>query len=178
MTNSYFSPLITIENPDKTPENIKLVARLNDSLNYEDETYSFFTQENYLSIVHHWIATPKNKPSFLTTDQFDAPLEILPWFVDKLEFFRKPSSQGGLPPQKIATDKELVGGENIILGRLMNAGNARQEGGYDICNLDRGDHNEMSSSYARIKFSDSLLFEGGLLDVWKELASKYKNGSL
>ncbi|QUM85208.1 hypothetical protein [Moritella sp. 28] len=67
----------------------------------------------------------KNKPEYLSLYQFDAPLEILPWFVDKFDFFLKPASQGGLPAGKIATEKELVGGEYILLISAMDAGNAR-----------------------------------------------------
>lgn len=178
MTKQYLPPLIEITNPDIPPTGIKLIARTNDKLNYPKRFYSFYKQDKHISIVCHWIVTPKNKAPYLTTDQFDAPLEILPWFVDKLDFFMKPSTQGGLPPNKIATDKEQVGGENLILGRLMNAGNARREGGYDICNLQRKEYLQKSTMYQRISFSDSFLFEGGLMDLWKDLAQKHQNGTL
>jgi|TARA_R110002050_G_scaffold56725_1_gene127572 hypothetical protein len=178
MKKQFLPPLIEITEPDSPAHGIKLIARINDSLNYPNRSYSFYKQDDFLSIVHHWIITPKNKAAYLATEQFDAPLEILPWFIDKLEFFMKSSTQGGLPANKIATDKEKVRGEYIILGRAMDAGNARREGGYILDNIDRKDHHKISTNPQDITFSDSFLFEGGLMDLWKDLAEKYKGDNL
>lgn len=90
----------------------------------------------------------------------------------------KPSTQGGLPPNKIATDKEQASGEHLALTRAMDAGNARRDGGYTINNFDRENHFYKSSNFQRITFSDSFLFEGGLMDLWKDLAQKHQNGTL
>jgi len=160
------------------PIKIKKLAEINDSLNYDDEVYSFYRQDEFLSVVHHWIIKPNNKAPYLTTEQFDAPLAILPWFIDKLVFFRKSSVEGGLAPNRIATDKELVGGEHLILSRAMDAGNARREGGYMIENINRKIHFVRISSFQDLMFSDSFLFEGGMLELWKDLADKYKAGAL
>ena len=178
MTSQYLPALIEIKAPNLPPSGIKHLITTNDQLNYPDRFFSFFQQGEYLSIVHHWIITPKDKAPYLTTDQFDAPLEILPWFVNKLDFFMKPSSQGGLPANKIATDKEAINGENLILGRAMDAGNARREGGYILSNLSRKDYLAISSNYQNITFSDSFLFQGGLMELWKDLAEKYENDTL
>lgn len=178
MTKQYLPPLSEITEPDNPDHGIQLIARINDVLNYPNRSYSFYKQGNFLSIVYHWIITPKNKASYLATEQFDAPLEILPWFINKLEFFMKPSTQNGLPANKIATDKEKVNGEYIILGRAMDAGNARREGGYILDNLDRKDHHKISTNPQDITFSDSFLFEGGLMDLWKDLTEKYQKGTL
>jgi len=178
MTNQYLPPLIEIIDPDCPPIKIKKLAEINDSLNYDDEVYSFYRQDEFLSVVHHWIIKPNNKAPYLTTEQFDAPLAILPWFIDKLVFFRKSSVEGGLAPNRIATDKELVGGEHLILSRAMDAGNARREGGYMIENINRKIHFVRISSFQDLMFSDSFLFEGGMLDLWKDLADKYKAGAL
>ncbi|SFD77433.1 hypothetical protein [Pseudoalteromonas denitrificans] len=176
MTKNYLTSLIEITDPDNPPQSIRLLARTNDKLNYDDEFLSFYQQGNFLSIVDHGIVTPKYKPAYLSTRQFDAPLAVLPWLVNKLDFFIKPSSQGGLPPNKIATDKEQVSGEYLILTRAMDAGNARREGGYSIYNLVR--QNYSNSNHQGVTFSDSYLFQGGLLDLWKDLATKYQNGTL
>ncbi|MBU2968394.1 hypothetical protein KO527_03365 [Pseudoalteromonas sp. C2R02] len=178
MTEIYLQPLIEITNPDSPPQGVKQLARINDSLNYPKRFYSFYRQGDYLSVVHHWIITPKGKPPYLTTEQFDAPLALLSWFVQKLEFFIKPSFQGGLPANKIATDKERVNGEYIILGRAMDAGNNRREGGYTISNLNRDIYLNKYSSFQDITFSDSFLFQGGLLELFKELATEYDKGTL
>jgi hypothetical protein len=178
MTKNYLPPLIEITDPDNPPQGVRFLTKTNDQLNYDDEFLSFFQQNDHLSIIRHWIVTPKNKLAYLAVRQFDAPLAVLPWFVDKLDFFMKPSTQGGLPANKIATDKEQVDGEQLILGRLMDVGNARREGGYDITNLSRKDHFHKASGYQNIGFSDSYLFHGGLLDLFKDLATKYKKGTL
>jgi len=178
MTNQYLPPLIEIVDPDCPSTNIKKLAELNDALNYDDEVYSFYKQDEFLSVVHHWIIKPNNKAPYLTTEQFDAPIEILPWFVDKLEFFMKSSVEGGLPANRIATDKELVGGEHIVIGRAVSAGNARREGGYFIDNIDRKEHYVRGSNFQSFILADSFLFQGGMLDLWKDLADKYKAGTL
>lgn len=176
MERTYLPALTEITDPNTPPIGSVLLVELNDKLNYPDSMYAFFKQGKYLSIVDYSIITPKNEPSYLSTTQFDAPLEILPWFVNKLDFFMKPSTQGGLPPSKMATDKELVGGEQIFINRAVDAGNARRDGGYMINNLDRKDHFPRLDGFQDICFSDSLLFQGGMLDLWKDLAAKYENG--
>jgi len=178
MTNQYLPPLIEISDPDLPPANIKKLAEINDALNYPKRFFSFYKQDEFLSVVHHWIIKPNNKAPYLTTSQFDAPLEILPWFVDKLDFFMKSSVEGGLPANRIATDKELVGGDYFILGRAMSAGNERREGGYYIDNIERVGYGLDSDMRQSLLLSDSFLFEGGMLDLWKDLADKYKAGTL
>jgi len=178
MTNQYLSPLREITEPNNPPSGIIKLAEINDTLNYPKRWCSFYRQGNYLSVVKHSMITPNDKAPFLSTKQFDAPLAILPWFVDKLVFFRKSSVEGGLAPNRIATDKELVGGEHLILSRAMDAGNARREGGYMIENINRKIHFVRISSFQDLMFSDSFLFEGGMLELWKDLADKYKAGTL
>ena len=173
----YFAPLPTIEDPNNLPQGCEFITSINDELNYPDRTQAFYRQGNYLTVAHYWIAKPRVGEPFLTIDQFDAPLAILPWFVNQLEFFRKPSFEGGLPANKIATDKEKVGGEYIFLSRAMDAGNARRDGGYSLHFLNRESH-DITQDYQYVTFSDSFLFEGGLLDVWKDLAQRYELGLL
>jgi hypothetical protein len=179
MTKNYLPPLIEITDPYNPPQGVRFLTRLIDSsiLPIDKQYNSFFQQGDHLSIVFHWTVTPKNQSAYLATQQFDAPLAVLPWFVDKLDFFMKPSTQGGLPASKIATDKELVGGESLILGRLMDAGVPSGEGGYDITNLSRGEYSDAPIEQD-VTFSDSYLFHGGLLDLFKDLAIKYKKGTL
>jgi len=171
MTKHYLPPLIKITDPDNPPQGVRFLTRIIDSsiLPISKRYSSFFQQGEHLSIVLHSIN--------LSPRQFDAPLAVLPWFVDKLDFFMKPSTQGGLPPNKIATDKEQVNGEYLILGRCMDAGVPSGEGGYDITNLSRGDYSTAPIEQ-EVTFSDSYLFKGGLLDLFKDLAAKYKNGTL
>jgi len=178
MKRNYLTPLIEIMDPNNLPSGIIKLGEINDALNYEDEIYAFYRQGDFLSVVDHSVVKPHHKPPYLSIRQFDAPLAILPWFFDKLVFFRKSSVEGGLAPNRIATDKELIGGEHLILSRAMDAGNARREGGYMIENINRKAHSIRSSNFQDLLFSDSFLFEGGMLDLWKDLADKYKAGTL
>lgn len=177
MSQVFLPGVRAITDPDKPPADIKLIAKVEDSLNYPGRFYSFFQQGDYLSICFHWIAKPKNSAEFLAITQFDAPLQVLPWFADKLNFFRKMPHEGGLPHGKIMTDKEPVAKEQLAICRLINAGNQRGDGGYQINNFSREDR-DVSGTFQQESFSDSLLFEGGLLDTWRTLAEKYQQNAL
>ena len=85
--------------------------------------------------------------------------------------------EGGLPHGQIMTDKELVANEELAICRLADAGNMRREGGYQINNFSREDR-DVSGTWQQESFSDSLLFEGGLLDAWHTLADKYQQNAL
>ncbi|MDI4670736.1 hypothetical protein MKZ42_18610 [Pseudoalteromonas shioyasakiensis] len=175
MTKQFLPPLIEIKDPEVPPKDIRLLVRIEDELNYPGDFESFFIQSNHLSIVSHRIVKRKNKPNFLSTRQFDAPLSILPWFVNKFEFFTKMPHEGGLPHGKISTD-DLVEGEDIGLTRLMGRLNARGDQGYSLYNYPRKDFD--GSGYQSLIISDSYLFQGGFFETWKELANKYENGTL
>ncbi|MCJ8351198.1 hypothetical protein [Moritella sp.] len=133
------------------PQGVEYLVTTEDTLNYPGRFCSFYRQNYFLTIVEHRKVKFKDKPEYLSLYQFDAPIEILPWFVDKFDFFLKPASQGGLPSGNIATDKELVGGYKY----------------------NRSRHGKQS-----ILISGSYMFQGGFLDTWKTLANKYENGTL
>ncbi|MDC9501596.1 MULTISPECIES: hypothetical protein [unclassified Pseudoalteromonas] len=175
MTTQFLPQLKEIKAPEIPPKGIKHLTTIEDSLNYPGRYHSFYNQNGYLSIVLHWIISPKNQPPFLATRQFDAPLSILPWFVNKFEFFTKMPHEGGLPHGKISTD-DLVEGEDIGLTRLMGRLNKRGDQGYELSNYSRKDFD--GSGYQSLTVSDSYFFQGGFFDTWKELAKKYENGTL
>jgi len=170
--------LIEIKDLDNLPQGVEYLVTTEDKLNYPGRYCSFYKQGDFLTIIKHKILKFKDEPGFISLYQFDAPLEILPWFVDKFDFFLKPASQGGLPAGKIATDKELVGGEYVLLISTMFAGNARREGGYSIENLSGYKYNRSRHGKQSILISRSYMFQGGFLDTWKTLANKYENGTL
>ncbi|MBV2130510.1 hypothetical protein [Arsukibacterium indicum] len=177
MNQLFLQSTKTITDPTDPPAGIKLIAKVEDHLNYPGRYYSFFKQDTYLSICRHRIIKPKDGPEFQITSQFDAPLEVLPWFIEKLNFFRKMPHEGGLPHGKIMTNEEPVAKEQLAICRLVDAGNQRGDGGYQINNLSREDR-KVPSTFQQISFSDSLLFEGGLLDTWHTLADKYQQNAL
>lgn len=177
MSQSFFPSIKTIQDPSNLPADITLLATVEDKLNYPGRFYSFFRQGDYVSICCHWIAKPKKGADFLAITQFDAPLAMLPWFVDKLNFFRKMPYEGGLPHGQIMTDKESVAGEQLAICRLVNAGTPSGEGGYQINNFSREDR-DVPGTWQQESFADSLLFDGGLLDIWRTLAEKHRRNEL
>ena len=177
MSQAFFTSVKTITDPDNPPVGAKLIAKVEDSLNYPGRYYSFFKQDEYLSICRHRIIKPKDSAEFQITSQFDVPLAVLSWFVSKLEFFRKMPHEGGLPHGKILIDKEPVANEQLAICRLINAGTPRGDGGYQINNFSREDR-DVSGTFQQESFSDSLLFEGGLMDTWRALAEKYEQNAL
>ena len=177
MNQLFLLSIKTIADPANPPAGVKLVAKVEDRLNYPGRYYSFFTQDKYLSICRHRIIKPKDGAEIQITSQFDAPLEVLPWFIEKLNFFRKMPHEDGLPHGKIITTEEPVAKEQLAICRLVDAGNQRGDGGYQINNLSREDR-KVPSTFQQISFSDSLLFEGGLLDTWHTLADKYQQNAL
>lgn len=175
MTKQFLPQLKEIKDHEIPPKGIKYLTTIEDSLNYPGRYHSFYNQNGYLSIVLHWIISPKNQPPFIATRQFDAPLSVLPWFVNKFEFFTKMPHEDGFPHGKISTD-DLVENEKIGLTRLMGRLNARGDQGYSLSNYSRKDHE--STNYQILNISDSYFFQGGFFDTWKELAKKYENGTL
>ena len=175
MTTQFLPQLKEIKDPETLPKGIEYLTTIEDSLNYPGRYHSFYNQNGYLSIVLHWVISPKNQPPFLATRQFDAPLSVLPWFVNKFEFFTKMPHEGGLPRGKISTD-DLVENEKIGLTRLMGRLNARGDQGYELSNYSRKDHE--STNYQILNISDSYFFQGGFFDTWKELAKKYEDSTL
>lgn len=177
MKQVFLSNIQTIPDPTSPPAGIELIAQVEDLINYPGRYYSFFKQDKYLSICRHRMIKPKDGAEFQITSQFDAPLEILPWFIHKLNFFRLMPHEGGLPHGKIMTDEEPVANEKLALCRLANSGNGSGDAGYQINNLSRADRKAPSTSQ-EISFSDSLLFDGGLLETWSDLADKYQHNNL
>lgn len=177
MSQSFLPSIKTILDPYNLPTDITLLATVEDRLNYPGRFYSFFRQGGYVSICCHWTAKPKNGADFLAITQFDAPLAILPWFIDKLNFFRKMPHEGGLPHGQIMTEKEAVASEQLAICRLANAGSPSGESGYQINNFSR-ENRDVSGTWQQESFSDNFLFEGGLLDTWRILANRHLRNQL
>ncbi|MEF1261096.1 hypothetical protein QTO16_19570 [Vibrio harveyi] len=106
--------------------------------------------------------------------QIEFPKYGLRWFLDTLEGkFFKTEAEGGLPKGTF-NDEGLVDGERLKLRRAFNAdGNG---GGYAFITLDRKEPESVwSKSYT---FTDSLLFEHGMIDTMKLIAKKIDLGKL
>ncbi|WP_172580744.1 hypothetical protein [Vibrio harveyi] len=101
--------------------------------------------------------------------QIEFPKYGLRWFLDTLEGkFFKTEAEGGLPKGTF-NDEGLVDGERLKLRRAFNA-DGNGGGGYAFITLDRKEPESVwSKSYT---FTDSLLFEHGMIDTMKLIAKK------
>lgn len=107
--------------------------------------------------------------------QIEFPKYGLRWFLDTLEGkFFKTEAEGGLPKGTF-NDEGLVDGERLKLRRAFNA-DGNGGGGYAFITLDRKEPESVwSKSYT---FTDSLLFEHGMIDTMKSIAKKIDLGQL
>ncbi|EOU3287139.1 hypothetical protein ACNVJQ_005024 [Vibrio harveyi] len=107
--------------------------------------------------------------------QIEFPKYGLRWFLDTLEGkFFKTEAEGGLPKGTF-NDEGLVDGERLKLRRAFNA-DGNGGGGYAFITLDRKEPESVwSKSYT---FTNSLLFEHGMIDTMKLIAKKIDLGQL
>lgn len=105
--------------------------------------------------------------------QIEFPKRGLLWYLDTLEHkFFKTEAEGGLPKGKFH-DKTEIEGERIKLGRAFNA-DGNGGGGYSFVTLDRKE-DDLAKEYT---FTDAFLFEGGLIQIFEDIAAKIKGGQL
>ncbi|MGF1726979.1 hypothetical protein [Photobacterium nomapromontoriensis] len=139
-------------------------------------TFYFLLIDDYLIIADTKYFTNKRtgKSKWLHY-QIEIPKHGLRWFLDTLDRkFFKTAAEGGLPKGTFNSEG-TVNGERLKLRRAFNA-DGNGGGGYALVTLDRKEKNSVwSKSYT---FTDSLLFEHGMIDTMKEIAYKIDIGQL
>ncbi len=111
--------------------------------------------------------------------QDDFPLEFLIWFPIALEEFIKPPAEGGLHAGGMSTPDMEVGGEMLSLIRALGSDQGR--GGYGVDNYSRckrGYDPETEFEPHSVSWASRLLYDGGLLDLIKDLGKRYQAGRL
>jgi len=112
---------------------------------------------------------PNDEPGYDLT-QIRIPLRALPWLIDTIENkFWKKTSEGGLA-NNVLHINEMVASEDLL---LRFSPNCRAEGvqGFTLENYSHlPDHHLLN--HQSIELPYSLLREGGLLQSWKDIASK------
>ena len=170
--------LIEIKNDLIYPSNWVELSRIVDSLNYQN-TLFFHKCDEFVIITSIRSEIMAGDRSFKRIGQFEAPLEFLRWFSKALEDYITTSSQGGLHPGAMTSQDQDVGGEMMCIQRAMDAGNNQQ--GYTVVNRSREDRFTKSlNAYApqKIIFAENFLYEGGLLNLIKDLGEKFERGKL
>lgn len=152
-----------------------LVATLPDATD-AGNTFYFLLIDDYIVLADAQYFTDKlDGESEWLHYQIEFPKRGLRWFLDTLEGkFFKTAAEGGLPKGKF-NDEGIVDGERLKLRRAFNA-DGEGGGGYAFITLDRKEPESVwSKSYT---FTDSLLFEHGMIDTMKEIAKKIDLGQL
>lgn len=152
-----------------------LVATLPDATD-AGNTFYFLLIDDYIVLADAQYFTDKlDGESEWLHYQIEFPKHGLRWFLDTLEDkFFKTAAEGGLPKGKF-NDEGTVDGERLKLRRAFNA-DGEGGGGYAFITLDRKEPESVwSKSYT---FTDSLLFEHGMIDTMKEIAKKIDLGQL
>ncbi|MBQ1783511.1 MAG: hypothetical protein II007_07650 [Gammaproteobacteria bacterium] len=148
-----------------------LIAKLPD-YRKPHKTWYLLLVDDYLIIAN---ATFKERDSKWLHYQIEFPKRGLLWYLDTLkEKFFNTAAEGGLPKGVFHAIGE-VDGERLYLGRAFNA-DGHGGGGYAFTTLDRKDaFLDMAKEYI---FSDALLFEHGLMDLFEQIAAKIRSGEL
>jgi hypothetical protein len=169
-------PLITRH--DQLPPGAMELAKIKD--NTDERSMWFFVKNNGgLSIldVSTWQSND-GQPEYLCS-QKDFPMDFLTWFHDALADFQKPPAEGGLQAGAMTSADQDVGGEMLSIIRCM--GEDRGYGGYAVDNWSRCQRRyDVATEFHphSVSWAQRFLHEGGLLDLIKDLAEKYKNGAI
>ena len=169
--------LPTIIHHDKLPHDATELGRIYDPR--ENDTWVFAKNTQSLSIIDASSYQLKDGTPRYAIAQNDFPLEFLPWFAKALTEFQKPPAEGGLPAGAMTSADEDVGGEMLCIQRAMGAGGG--SGGHAVLNRSRCERGcEVNTKFEphEVSWGDSLLFEGGLLDLIKDLGEKFEQGKL
>ena len=158
---------------DQLPTNARIIGKLREGNNSDDILLLFIKRNNHLSILETYTTIWKTGPVY-SCDQYDFPLKVLSWFPKALEEFRKPPAEGGLHAGAMISKDEDVDGEMLAVGSTTR--------GYDITNWSRhADGVDGDPQFYRptdLSLDYELLYDHGLLDLWKSLGEKYERGEL
>ena len=180
--NHTLPPLPTITHHEKLPSGAKELTRF--QVHDTKDLYVFIEYERWLIIHNSREAFIYGKKEYLY-EQIDLPMGFLNWFPKALDNFRAPPAEGGLRAGTMASDGEMVEGEELCIMREMGDRAWPEKGpppGYAVENrsrLERGNENMPEFQDAQeMSFSEQLLFEGGLLSLIRQLGAQYRSGAL
>ena len=164
-------PLEKIEHHDQLPSKSIQIGILRKGPSEHDPIYVFVKREKNLSILTAHVMRLKTGNEYVC-HQYDFPLKVLSWFPKALDEFRKPPAEGGLHAGAMISKDQDVGGEMLAVGSTTR--------GYEITNWSRdADGVDADPDYyepTTLSLDYELLYDLGLLDLWKSLGEKYERG--
>ena len=166
-------PLLNIKNHKVLPEDCEIVGQRRKGTSENDPNYIFVVRKPFLSILISYISTFDDQKKYVCR-QKDFPVEALSWFPNAIEDFRKPPAECGLPAGAMISRDQNVGGEMLAVGSTTR--------GYNITNWSRDANGvDADPDYyepTTLNLDHELLYDFGLLALWKELGEKYESGLL
>ena len=165
-----------IEDHNNLPPGAVELARLKDTVSEQKLLWVFVKNEGVLSILTPRTYNLKAAPPKYLCPQSDFPLEALAWFPQALAGFREGKGGGGI----MSSADHNVGGEMLAVVTLM--GCDEPWGGYSIENKSRCDRDayDPKNRYEphKVSWPTRFLYEGGLMDLLKDLAKRYEDGKI
>ena len=166
-------PLRKITRHDQLPSESECVAELRKGNEKNSPNYMFIKRDNNLSVLITYTTEISGHEKYICR-QKDFPLKVLSWFPKALEEFIKPPADGGLHAGAMTSGDQEVDGEMLSIGSTTK--------GYEITNWSRDasgvdadpDYYEPTS----LSLDYELLYDYGLLDLWKTLGEKYERGEV
>lgn len=167
-------PLEKLDRHDQLPKGCEVIGSVIEGDGSSSPALYFIQREGRkLSILETCVTKWKTGPVY-SCDQYDFPIGVLSWFPKALEEFRKPPAEGGLPAGAMIGKDEDVDGEMLAVGSTTR--------GYNITNWSRDAEGvDADPDYyepTTLSLDYELLYEHGLLDLWKSLGEKFERGEL
>lgn len=168
-------PVITRH--DQLPHDCIHLADVRDAT--ADRHLYFVLNNGYLSILDVVDRQRQDGTGLYNCGQDDFPLELVLWFPIALEEFKKPPAEGGLHAGGMTTPDIRVGGEMLCLQRALGIDHDR--GGYTVMNRSRCARGYNPDEFYKphsVSWASRLLYDGGLLELIKDLGKRYQAGQL
>ena len=167
---SVLPSLEKIDHHDQLPSMAVELGRIR-NVSRANGLYIFVKRSNWLSILR--VSERQLKTGYkYSCFQKDFPLAFLAWFPKALEDFCKPPAEGGLHAGAMSSIDYNVQGEMLCIQRSVE--------GYVAMNRSRNGRINQHASYmpTEIEFTETFLYDEGLLDLIKQLGEKYQKGLL
>ncbi len=163
--------------PEQLPDHWKKIAEIENPRPANHYHWDFY-YDGKMMIIYHFLdgINEFNGEPHRHIMQYEFPIEAAAWFVENLpRFFKKPDEEGALPIDSFHIDGE-AGGERVNISRLVMT-YAEGMPGYTLDNLSRCGHPNMDLCQS-FKMSDEFLFEQGMLELFKDIAARHRDGTL
>jgi hypothetical protein len=175
------SSAVTIKKHDQLPAGCIELAKIAD--NTYEENWHFVKNNQLLSILNTSLPNRflANGQPYYHCGQQDFPMDFLTWFPAALIEFQKPPAEGGLRAGAMTTADIEVSGEMLCIQRTL--GTDQGLGGYAVvnrsrCKTDRDRDPETEFEPHEVTWASRFLYDGGLLDLIKELGEKFERGEI